>query len=98
MTKNPKDSHLPTTIGKGKTTLPALQHQARRLVEGMVNGTSKGEEKIPNASLIYGIASALLVSIALYYLFTGGWFNGFMVFVLGVALFGYALHFMQNPD
>lgn len=53
---------------------------------------------IPNASLIYGVAAALLFSVALYLLFTGSWLNSFLVLVIAGALFGFALHYLRHPD
>jgi len=98
MTEKPKLPVPRALVEKGKARLPSLEHQAKTLVQAILKVGKEGKENIPNASLIYGVAAAILFAIALYYLFTGTWFNGFLVFVLGVAMFGYALHFLQNPD
>ena len=85
-------------IKRRDVSLPTLGEKANMLAEAILKAGSKSRENIPNASLIYGIAAAVLFAISLYYLFTGTWFNGFLIFVLGAAMFGYALHFLQNPD
>lgn len=85
--------------GKKKPQLPALLTQkAVRLLEALPGGEKSKNDKIPNAALIYGVASAALFVISLYHFFTAAWFNGFLVFVLAAAFLGYALHFIQNPD
>ena len=95
-TKPPEKNR--SLVKKENVSLPSLGKKANLLAEAILSAGSKGRENIPNASLIYGIASAVLFAISLYYLFTGTWFNGFLIFVLGAAMFGYALHFLQNPD
>lgn len=83
---------------EARSLVPVVRSKATKLMKALGEGTGAGKENIPNASLVYGVAAALLFAISLYYLFTASWLNGFLVFVLGVALFGYALHFIQNPD
>lgn len=83
---------LPSPPPSGGSGLPVLAvKQALAQLEKRVNNG----EKIPNASLIYGLGAACLIVIALYYFFTGAWLTGFLVSVLGIALFGYALHYMR---
>jgi len=52
-------------------------------------------EEIPNASLIYGLASAALVVLALYFLFTGTWSTALLLFILAASLFGFALYYLR---
>ena len=54
------------------------------------------QERLPNASLIYGLASGALFAIAIYYLVTGRWFTGAMVMLPAGCLFGFALHFLRR--
>ncbi len=53
-------------------------------------------EKLPNASVIYGIAASILVVIALYFLFRGVWFTGFLVLLPAACFLGFALHFLKR--
>jgi len=98
MTEKPKLPPHRSLVEKNKALPASLDKKAYGLAKAIFKAGQASRENIPNASLVYGIASALFFAVALYYLFTGAWFNGFLVFVLGVALFGYALHFLQNPD
>ena len=75
-----------------KTSLPSLYVQ--RAVTFIQTGGQNGE-KIPNASLIYGVAAGALFVIALYYFFTAAWLTAFLVSVLAIGLLGYALHYMR---
>lgn len=78
-----------------KGGLPSLDVRFSTALDSFRERLGARKENIPNASLIYGVASALLFTIALYYLFTGLWFTGLLVLVLAVALFGYALVYMR---
>lgn len=82
-----------------KGGLPSLDvrfsNALNTILKPAMKSSVSGKEKIPNASLIYGVSAALLFSVALYYLFTGLWFTGLLVLVLAVALFGYALVFLR---
>jgi hypothetical protein len=81
----------------GRGGLPSLD-VVKRGALAPFSGKFRGQDgKIPNAALIYGISSAVLLSIALYYLFTGLWFTALLLIILGGALFGYALHFLSYP-
>jgi hypothetical protein len=51
--------------------------------------------KLPNASLIYGVAASALFVVALYFMFTGLWFTGLLVLLPGLCFLGFALHFLK---
>jgi hypothetical protein len=53
-------------------------------------------KKLPNASIIYGLAAGLFGAGSIYFLFTGAWFTGFMVLFLAACFLGYAVHFLKN--
>jgi len=53
-------------------------------------------QKLPNASIIYGIAASLLILAAVYFLFTGAWFTGMLVLFLAACFLGFALHFIKH--
>lgn len=78
-----------------KSGLPSLDVKLGGVLDALRQAGVPKQEKIPNASLIYGVAAAALVTIALYNFFTGVWFTGLLVLVLAVALFGFALVFMR---
>ncbi len=51
---------------------------------------------IPNASLIYGVAAAVLLVFALYTLFKlANWLTGLLLLILAGTLAGYAWYFMR---
>jgi tetrahydromethanopterin S-methyltransferase subunit B len=79
-----------------KRGLPSLDVRFNALVDSLRDGLQVKQENIPNASMVYGIAAAILFAIALYYFFTGLWFTGLLVLILAVALFGYALFFIRS--
>ena len=54
--------------------------------------------QLPNATLIYGVASATLLGVVLYFLFTGMWLTGLLVLLPAAVLLGYALHFLHYPS
>lgn len=65
---------------------------------GMMSYRSRRQEngRIPNASVIYGLASAVLVVIAVYTVFSqGSWGTGLLLLLPAGALFGYAIYFMR---
>ncbi len=78
-----------------KSGLPSLDVKPAQLLDVVRRVASPGKENIPNASLIYGVAAAILCTVALYYFFTGVWFTGLLVFVVAIALFGFALVYMR---
>lgn len=52
--------------------------------------------RVPNASIVYGCAAAVLLLIALYIMFKlANWFTGLLVLILAFTLFGYASYFMR---
>ena len=53
------------------------------------------EGKLPNASLIYGMAASGLFVVAVYFLFTGMWFTGGLVFLPAMCFLGFALYFLK---
>jgi len=54
--------------------------------------------RLPNASVIYGIAASALFVIALYFLvFEHRFISGFLVLLLASCFLGFALHFLRFP-
>jgi len=51
--------------------------------------------KMPNASVIYGIAASVLVVLAIYFFFSGLWFSGFLVLLPAACFLGFSLHFLK---
>jgi hypothetical protein len=50
---------------------------------------------LPAPSVIYGIAASILFVIAIYFLFTGLWFTGFLTLLPAACFLGFALHFLK---
>jgi hypothetical protein len=78
---------------KGKVNLPALSKMARQMMPATQNVPHSG--KLPNASLVYGIAAGGLMAVGLYFLFTGSWFTGILVLLPAACFLGYALYFIK---
>lgn len=56
---------------------------------------------IPNASIVYGLASVVLLVLAIFAIFVhGNWGTGLIMLLAAGALFGYAVYFMryQSPQ
>jgi hypothetical protein len=85
----------PPPSSRGKTNLPSLNVRGRGVVQSFLSHQKGKEEKIPNASLVYGISSAALLSFSLYHLFTGLWFTAFLLFVVALIVFGFSLYFLR---
>lgn len=81
----------PPSTGK-RSGLPSLE--VRRIVPAAFQ-PKNGKTELPNASLIYGMASAALIAIALYFLFTGMWLTGLLLLLPAGCLLGFALHFLR---
>jgi hypothetical protein len=54
-----------------------------------------GSGKLPQASIIYGIAAAVLFVVAIYFFFTAAWFTGILLLVPAGCLMGFALQFLR---
>ena len=54
--------------------------------------------RLPNASVIYGIAASILFVFVLLYFFRGMWFTAFLLLLPAVCFLGFALHFLKNPN
>ena len=89
------DRILPPPPKGKKPGLPTLD--MRRSFLPTLQG-SAGNGKLPNASLIYGAAAAALLTICLYFLFTGLWLTGILLLLPAGCLLGFALHFLRYPS
>ncbi len=85
----------PPAKGKGQR-LPSLD--VRRAIPTAFQPKTGKEARLPNASLIYGMASAALMVISLYSLFTGSWLTGVLLLLPAGCLLGFALHFLRYQD
>lgn len=79
------------------TNLPSLQVKGMEIAKAFLKEGKAEQGGIPNASLIYGVASAALLSFGLYHLLTGGWVTFLLLAVLAGVLFGFALYFLRHP-
>jgi len=90
-----KGRFLSSPRGKTVSRLPSLD--VRRIVPAAFQ-SRQGEGKLPNASLIYGMAAAALMAICLYFLFTGMWLTGILLMLPAGCLLGFALHFLRYQE
>ncbi len=51
--------------------------------------------RIPNASIIYGLSSAVMLVIGLFTIFYGSWFTGLLICIMAAALFGFAAVYVR---
>jgi hypothetical protein len=86
-------SSPPKTAKKGG--LPSLD--VRRIIP-VAYQPKNGNGKLPNASLIYGIGAAALMTICLYFLFTGMWLTSLLLMLPAGCLLGFALHYLRYHD
>lgn len=93
-----KRGNVPVKRRDGTAQPPALRPGDGRLGAYRPPQRSSGE-KLPNASVIYGLASSVLFVIAVYNLiFTPGWFSGIMILILAGILLGYAVYFLRRAN
>jgi len=52
--------------------------------------------KLPNASVVYGVAAAALIVIALAFLMRGHWFTALIIMLPAAGFLGFALHFIKH--
>lgn len=83
-------------LPKGRGGLPALPLESvgRALSKHLASGNNKNV-MIPNASMIYGVASAALFAFAFYHLMVGQGVFAFLLGVLGALMFAYAVYFIR---
>lgn len=55
-------------------------------------------EKLPNATVVYGVAASALFVIALCYLVKGHWITGLFVMFPAACFLGFALYFLKHAD
>ena len=70
----------------------------RKNLPDAFNLNARREAGLPNASLIYGMGSAALLVLSVYFLFTGMWLRGILVMLPAACLLGFALHFLRDQD
>jgi len=93
-----------TEIEKVKKTVPQKKQEGSQLAKAK-NAVSKylsqpkeKEAKIPNASLIYGVASAVLFAASLLHLVSGQVVFALLLLLVGGLLFSYALFFIRSVE
>lgn len=87
-------SKLPPAL-RGKVQLPALDVGGRGGLRSLLSFPQGKKDKIPHAALVYGVASAALLSFSLYHLFTGLWFTALLLFMVALVVFGFSLYFLR---
>lgn len=91
------DNIFPPPSRKGqKFNLPSIDVRDVKLPAAFRGLADQKGGQVPNASLVYGIGSAVLFTAALYSLFTGAWLTSFLLLIPAGALFGFALHYLRH--
>jgi hypothetical protein len=82
----------PASNNQGGRNLPAKRQDSplQTLLTPITGG-----QTLPNATLIYGIAAGVLFGVALFFLFSGRWFTGFLVLLPAGCFLGFALQFIK---
>lgn len=79
-----RNSSKPLTPASTRRT--DVRQQSPRAMDG----------KIPNASIVYGLASAALTVFSLYLIIgIGNWFTGLLILLPAAILFAYAFYFIR---
>jgi len=89
------DKILPPAQVGGKGGLPSLDLRGLLPVLPQPKGKPGA---LPNASLIYGIAAAALLGVALYSIVTGNWVRGLLVLLPAGTFWGFALYYLRYPS
>lgn len=57
-------------------------------------------QKLPNASVVYGVGASILFVLALAILFNGLWLTALLVMLPAACFLGFAIHFIKldSPD
>jgi len=84
---------------KAQTTgsVPSLE-RVSQAVSTYLHPSGDKNEGIPNASMIYGMASAVLFGVAIYYLLISQWLFSFLLTAIGGILFAYAVFFIKGVN
>jgi len=51
---------------------------------------------LPPATVVYGMAAGALFALALYFMFSGHWLNGFLTMLPAGCFLGFAVHLMKH--
>lgn len=58
-------------------------------------GGPTSPQGLPNASIVYAVAAAILGVIAGFFILGGRWFTGIVVLFPALCFLGYAIHFIR---
>jgi hypothetical protein len=83
---------LPPSLSK-KKDLPTLRQNGGLMPS---NPYDERPSTLPSASVIYGVAASAMFVMALYLMVNGHLLTGFLVVLPGVALLGFALHYLKH--
>lgn len=69
-----------------------------KMQSGLPSQSSGGmpTAKLPNASVIYGIAAGVFLVLAVLFLFQGRWFTGMLMIFPAACFLGFALNFLKQ--
>lgn len=94
---SPPGKMTPPGSHGGLSHLPSLDLRERKLPSLFsMPQKGKGENGIlPVASIVYGVASAVLFAIGFYFMFSGLVATGFFVLLPALALWGLAIYYIR---
>lgn len=82
-----------TSVKRKTEKLPSVEVKRKQIRKNLLPPINA--KTLPNASVIYGSAAAILMTIGLYFLFTGAWLSGILLFLPAGCLLGFALHYLR---
>jgi len=83
---------LPVPVAQKSQNLPVV---AKTGSLPMQAESRAPQDKLSNASVVYGMAASALCVVALYFFFIGLWFTGVLVLLPACCFLGFALHFLK---
>jgi len=82
----------PRSVKAQTSQVPVLRQQGQVAPS---NNPRQELDTLPNASVIYGIAASVLSVLAVFLMFSGRWFTGFLVLLPAVCFLGFAIQFLR---
>jgi hypothetical protein len=80
--------------------MPPAQRKAAPPPAPLTSQTVKSvkPQTLPNASIIYGVASSILFVVSFCFILRGLWGTGLVILLPALGLLGYALYYLKYRD
>lgn len=75
------------------TNLPVTQRQNSPVAS---SAKPAQHQSLPAATIVYAIAAAALIAVAVCFVISGAWVKGALVLLPAACLLGFAIHFLKN--